>query len=75
MEVPLTSEQERLLEQVAARSQKSKTAVAAAAIEAYLDHERWFHEQVERGRAAARNGELLEHDEVVERMEQRFRHQ
>lgn len=74
MEVPLTSEQERLLEQVAARSQKSKTAVAAEAIEAYLDHERWFQEQIERGRAAARNGELLDHDEVVERMEQRFRH-
>ena len=74
MEVPLTSEQERLLESVAARSQKSKTAVAAEAIEVYLDHERWFQEQIERGRAAARNGELLEHDEVVERMEQRFRH-
>ena len=74
MEVPLTGEQERLLEQVAARSQKSKSAVAAEAIEAYLEHERWFRERVEEGRAAARRGELLDHDEVVQRIEQRFRH-
>jgi predicted transcriptional regulator len=72
MEVPLTSEQERLLEQVAARTQKSKGVVAAEAIEAYLDHEQWFHEQVEQGRAAARRGEWLEHD-VVQRIEQHLR--
>jgi predicted transcriptional regulator len=67
MEVPLTKEQEKLLEEVAARSQKPKTALAVEAIEAYLDHERWFRQQVEQGRASARRGELLEHDEVVRR--------
>jgi predicted transcriptional regulator len=72
MDVPLTSEQEKLLEQVAARQQRSKTTVAAEAIEAYLDHERWFRDQVEQGRAASRRGEMLDHDEVVQRIEQRF---
>lgn len=72
MEVPLTNEQETLLERVAARTQKSKTALAAEAIEAYLDHERWFREQVQQGRTAARKGELLDHEEVVERIERRF---
>ena len=32
-----------------------------------------FIEAVEEGRASARRGELLDHDEVVERVEQMFR--
>ena len=73
MEVPLTDDQEKLLEDVAARSQKTKTLVASEAIEAYLSHERWFREQIEESRAAASRGKLIEHDDVVQRMEQRFR--
>lgn len=37
-----------------------------------LGHER-FLAAVEEGRASARRGDLLEHDEVVERIEQKFR--
>jgi predicted transcriptional regulator len=73
MEIPLTNEQERLLEEVATRTRKSTTVLAAEAIEAYLDHERWFRQQVEEGQAAARRGELLEHDEVVRQIEQPLR--
>jgi predicted transcriptional regulator len=49
MEVPLTREQEKLLAELAARTEKSATAVAAEAIEVYLDHKRWFRQQVEQG--------------------------
>jgi hypothetical protein len=38
-----------------------------------LEAEGRFIEAVEQGRAAARRGDLLAHDEVVERMEQIFR--
>ena len=33
------------------------------------DYERWFIQEVEKGLAAAERGELLEHEEVVERIE------
>jgi len=33
------------------------------------DYERWFIREVEKGLAAAERGELLEHEEVVERIE------
>ena len=33
------------------------------------DYERWFIQEVEKGLAAAHKGELLEHDEVVARIE------
>lgn len=73
MEVPLTKDQEKLLDEVAARTHKPKDALAAEAIEAYLDHERWFRQQVEEAKISASRGELIEHDEVVKRVEQRFR--
>jgi predicted transcriptional regulator len=72
MEVPLTKEQEKLLEELASRSQKPKATVAVEAIEAYLDHERWFRQQVKQGQASALRGELLEHDEVVRQIEQKL---
>ena len=38
-----------------------------------LDFEPRFLDAVEEGRASARRGELLEHDEVVKRIEQTLR--
>jgi predicted transcriptional regulator len=37
-----------------------------------LDYDERFLAAVEQGRAAARRGELVEHDEVVERIERMF---
>lgn len=73
MEVPLTKDQEKLLDEVAARMRKPRTGLAAEAIQAYLDHERWFRQQIEEAKASAGRGELVEHDEVVRRIERRFR--
>jgi len=38
-----------------------------------LDYEQRFIAAVEEGRASARRGDLLDHDEVVERIERMFR--
>jgi len=47
--------------------------VVEEAVDRMLEYEARFAEAVEEGRAAARRGDLLEHDEVVERIEQMFR--
>jgi predicted transcriptional regulator len=47
--------------------------VVEEAVDRMLEYEARFIEAVEQWRAAARSGELLEHDEVVDRIEQMFR--
>ena len=37
-----------------------------------IDHDEWFRDEVEKGRASAREGRLLEHD-VAARMDRRYR--
>jgi len=38
-----------------------------------VDHDEWFRTEVEKGRLAAREGRLLDHDEVASRMDRRYR--
>lgn len=47
--------------------------VALDLLASSVDHDEWFRGEVERGRASAREGRLLEHDEVVFRMDRRYR--
>ena len=65
MQVLLTSQQESLLADVAARTGRSAEQILREALDAFLDHQRWFVEAVEQGRAAARRGELVDHEELV----------
>lgn len=36
------------------------------------DHDAWFIQEVEKGQSQADQGELIEHDEVVTRIEKRL---
>ncbi len=72
MEIQLTPEQESLLERAAANRKRPKAELVNEAIRVYLEHESWFAQAVEQGREAARHGNLLEHEEVVTRIERRF---
>jgi predicted transcriptional regulator len=47
--------------------------VVEEAVDRMLEHDEHFIAAVEEGRASASRGDLLEHDEVVERIEQMFR--
>jgi predicted transcriptional regulator len=38
-----------------------------------VDNDEWFRREVEKGRLSAREGRLLQHDEVAARIEQRYR--
>lgn len=72
MQVSLTSQQESLLADMAARTGRSPEQVLREALDAFLDHQRWFVEAVEQGRAAARQGELIDHEDLVPRLEERY---
>jgi predicted transcriptional regulator len=38
-----------------------------------LDHDEWFRGEVEKGRTAAREGRLIDHDDVAARINRRYR--
>ena len=70
MEVHLPAEKEARLHQFAARTGKDAAQVVEEAVDRLLEYQAAFVAAVEEGRAAARRGDLLEHDEVVTRIEQ-----
>jgi predicted transcriptional regulator len=73
MEVNLSPEKEARVRQFARRTGKDTAQVVEEAVDRMLEYDARFIEAVEEGRAAARRGDLPEHEEVVERIEQMFR--
>jgi len=73
MEVPLPAGKEARLQEVVARTGRNIAQVVEEAVDRMLEYDERFIAAVEEGRASARHGDLLEHDEVVERIEQMFR--
>jgi predicted transcriptional regulator len=72
MEIHLTPEKEALLRQLAARTGQDTTEVVQEAVDRLLDHEAWFIQEVEKGQLQAGKGELIDHDELVARIEKRL---
>ena len=73
MEVHLTPDKEARLNEVAARTGKNAEQIVVEAVDRMLEYDERFVAAVEEGRASARRGNLLEHDEVVERIERMLR--
>lgn len=73
MEVNLAPEKEARLHQLAVRTGKDTAQMVEEAVDRLLEYDAGFIAAVEEGRASAKRGELLEHDEVVERIERTFR--
>jgi predicted transcriptional regulator len=73
MEVHLSPDKEARLQQVATRTGKNAAQIVEEAVDRMLEYDTRFIQAVEEGRASARRGDLLEHDDVVERIEQMFR--
>jgi predicted transcriptional regulator len=73
MEVNLSPDKEARLRQLANRTGKDAEQVVEEAVDRMLEYDERFLAAVEEGRASARKGDLLEHDEVVKRIEQMFR--
>ena len=73
MEVNLSPDKEARLRQLATRTGKDAEQVVEEAVDRMLEYDERFLAAVEEGRAFARKGDLLEHDELVQRIEQMFR--
>jgi predicted transcriptional regulator len=73
MEVPLTSEQEAKLSQLAADKRRSAEELAREVLGFYLDHEARFVEVVQRGLDSLDRGEFVSHQEVGARLQRLLR--
>ena len=73
MEVRFSPEFEAKLKQVASESGRGAEQLVQEIVQTYLDHDQWFRTEVNKGLAQLDNGEFVEHDEVVARIEQMFR--
>lgn len=72
MEVNFTPEQQNRLQEVAALTGKDPKQLVQEGIDRMLEYDEHFLAAVEKGRASARRGDMLEHDEVVDRIERLF---
>jgi predicted transcriptional regulator len=73
MNLQVPPELEAKLARLAAETGRTADQVAIDLLASSVDHDEWFRGEVEKGRASARDGRLLEHDDVVARMDQRYR--
>jgi len=73
MTLQVPPELEAKLTRLAAETGRTADQVAIDLLASSVDHDDWFRREIEKGRASAREGRLLVHDDVVARMDQRYR--
>jgi predicted transcriptional regulator len=73
MNLQVPPELEAKLTRLATETGRSVDQVALDLLASSIDHDEWFRTEVEKGRAAAREGKLFEHDDVAARMDRRYR--
>jgi predicted transcriptional regulator len=72
MNLKVPPELEAKLTRLAAETGRTADQVALDLLASSMDHDEWFRAEVEKGRAAAGQGRLLEHDDVAARMDRRY---
>ncbi|HEX3365956.1 hypothetical protein [Phenylobacterium sp.] len=65
--VELTDAQAEVLDSEAAREDRPIEAIVSGLIQRQVDYDAWFRAEVQKGVDAADRGELISHEEVVER--------
>lgn len=73
MKLQVPPELEAKLARLATQTGRTADQVALDLLASSIDHDAWFRAEVDAGRAAARDGKLLEHDDVVARLDRRYR--
>ena len=73
MNLQVPPDLEAKLTRLATETGRSVDQVALYLLASSIDHEEWFRSEVEKGRASAREGRLLEHDDIAARMDGRYR--
>jgi predicted transcriptional regulator len=72
MTLQVPPELEAKLTRLAAQTGRTVDQVALDLLASSVDHDEWFRREVEKGRTSAREGRLLGHDEVADRINQRY---
>jgi len=72
MEIPLTTNLQAKLSRLAARQGRPTEALVVEAVERMVSYDGWFLREVQKGLAAADRGELIDHDELREFIDQRY---
>jgi len=72
MEVHLTPEKQALLQQLATRTGKNTVDLVQEPVDRLLDYDAWFVQEVEKGLGQAARGELIDHEDLVARIEKRI---
>jgi predicted transcriptional regulator len=73
VEVHFSPDKEARLRDFATRTGKDAAQLVEEAVDRMLEYDARFIEAIKEGRVAARRGDLLEHDVVVERVEKLLR--
>ena len=73
MNLQVPPELEERLTRLAEGTGRTVDQVALDLLANSVDHDEWFRSEVEKGRVSAREGRLLDHDEVASRMDRRYR--
>jgi predicted transcriptional regulator len=73
MEVPFTSRLETKVREVAAEAGRDSAQYVLELVDHYVDHDRWFRQEVRKGLDQLDRGESIPHEEVVGRIERMFR--
>ena len=73
MNLQVPPEFEAKLTRLAAETGRTADQVALDLLASSIDHDEWFRSEVEKGRASARDGRLLKHDDVAAQMDRRYR--
>jgi predicted transcriptional regulator len=68
MNLRVPPELEAKLTRLAEETGRMADQVALDLLARSMDHDEWFRAEVEKGRTAAREGRLLEHDDVAARI-------
>jgi len=72
MEVHLSPEFQAKLKRAASERGCSVDQCVQEMVEAYLDHDRWFRAEVQKGLAQRDDGEKVSHDEAVASIKRMF---
>jgi predicted transcriptional regulator len=67
------AELEAKLNRLAAETGRTVDQTALDLLATSIDHDEWFRREVEKGRLSAREGRLLDHDEVAARIDRPYR--
>jgi predicted transcriptional regulator len=73
MELHVPPDLEAKLHRLAVRAGRSAEQLALDLLATSIEHDEWFRVEVEKGRASARAGRLLDRDDLVTRIEKRYR--